>query len=187
MQSIVYFLVDGAEIKVGFTTDFARRLAEYRRTRPDIQIIGTIPGDLAKEKSIQRAMEAHVLHGEWFRDSPEARAAVDLVLLQSHEPPEEFDYDWFGRIVREVFADCDPGVSLHETTGAELRSCYRYASGRVRPPHSVLRSLLRSEYGWRVLQLLMRDCSSPWWLEMCRAVEVPASEAASFISEEMFG
>jgi hypothetical protein len=67
---VVYFIeAIGVEmIKVGFTRDLPKRLADLKTALPiDLRVLTTMPGDRETEARIQAALAEHRVRGEWFR------------------------------------------------------------------------------------------------------------------------
>lgn len=72
-KSVVYFarrIVDGA-IKIGFTSDVARRLRELRKESSRHELISARPGDKPDELALHARFASDCLGGEWFRPSAE--------------------------------------------------------------------------------------------------------------------
>lgn len=73
--------------------------------------------------------------------------------------------NWFRRLARSLWRK-KPGAALAYLLGQpEDRNHHRWAAGDVEPKASVLRSLLRSKDGERVLEFVMHGCREPWWTE----------------------
>lgn len=69
-KGYVYFIqgLCGGAIKIGFSKNPEKRLAELQTGYPDsLTIILMIPGTEATERAIHREFEASRLKGEWFR------------------------------------------------------------------------------------------------------------------------
>lgn len=83
--TIVYFAGDEptASIKIGQTTDLARRLGELRsgvsRLRPAFRYLATMPGTVNDELSLHELFDAQALGGEWFSPSDELLALIGSV------------------------------------------------------------------------------------------------------------
>lgn len=75
----VYLISADGRLKIGFTTDLARRLAEYRSYIPNIQLVATIGGDRKVENALHRELAEFRLEREWFRDVPEVRKLFETV------------------------------------------------------------------------------------------------------------
>ena len=59
----IYFARSGDLIKIGFTTNLHRRMAELR---PD-EVLATLPGTMRDEKALHHRFGPHWVDGEWFR------------------------------------------------------------------------------------------------------------------------
>jgi hypothetical protein len=53
-------------------------------------------------------------------------------------------------------------------TGANERSCYRYAEGSRDPTVPFLRRLIQSEYGLPFHAAFMDGCRAEWWVSLQR-------------------
>lgn len=84
------------------------------------------------------------------------------------------DGDWFKEAAQALLTK--PGLELHLITGFEESQCYRYASGRARPPAYFLRALLRSEQGGPFMAILMRGSDALWWRAYVRGLRIAAAE-----------
>jgi hypothetical protein len=71
-EQVVYFALFGERIKIGTTTNPARRLANL----PYEEILCVIPGDRTTEREMHRRFAAHRIQGEWFHDCQEIRAYI---------------------------------------------------------------------------------------------------------------
>lgn len=79
----VYFVqgVAGGPIKIGTSSDVADRVRTLQCASPVLlQVIGVVAGDQRLEQVLHRRLTSHRLHGEWFADVPEVRAAIAEVL-----------------------------------------------------------------------------------------------------------
>jgi len=75
---MIYFLsaktADGPRIKVGWTTEFERRLSQIRRGNAcQIEVIGTMPGTEEDEQEMLKEISDYRDHHEWFVDCPGLR------------------------------------------------------------------------------------------------------------------
>jgi hypothetical protein len=78
-EGFVYFVQAGAggPIKVGWSQDVARRIAELQTANAHrLLLLGTLPGRMEKEAAVHTALAHLRLEGEWFRDAPELRALL---------------------------------------------------------------------------------------------------------------
>lgn len=74
----VYFLrrSDGL-IKIGYTANFESRLRSLTKAHGVLEILRVLNGDRFRERELHGRFVQHNEFGEWFRDSPELRAAID--------------------------------------------------------------------------------------------------------------
>lgn len=76
------------------------------------------------------------------------------------------DENWFPDMCRELLAK--PGLELHLLADIDERSCHRYASGDVKPPGGLVRTLLRGPRGEAFMAFLMHDSAENWWRDLQR-------------------
>lgn len=74
---------------------------------------------------------------------------------------------WFSALAERLWPS-KAAAALDHLTSADLRQCYRYASGRHQPPATLLVELLRGADGERVLDDLMRGSKAAWWADLDR-------------------
>ena len=77
----VYFVqsINEGPIKIGFTTNLARRIAQLNTgSSARLVIIASMPAGRAYERHLHRRLAAHRLHGEWFADCDEVRATMQV-------------------------------------------------------------------------------------------------------------
>jgi hypothetical protein len=75
----VYFIQgeSGGAIKVGFSTELAKRLSQLQTGFPDtLRLLLAIPGTQDREKAIHKRLSKYWLRGEWYKDTPEVREAM---------------------------------------------------------------------------------------------------------------
>ncbi len=73
-RAIVYFVERDTDraIKIGWTSDIARRLLEFRtKQKTDVLLLAAIPGDKPLEQRLQARFAADHIEREWFRPSAE--------------------------------------------------------------------------------------------------------------------
>lgn len=76
---VVYFVQarSGGPIKIGTTRDLQRRLASMQAGSPvELVVLATVPGDSRTENALHKRLTKYRLHGEWFLDTEEVRAAM---------------------------------------------------------------------------------------------------------------
>lgn len=75
---VVYFIqCDGGPIKIGVALNVTDRLQTLQCGSPvKLRVIGCLAGGYELEAKLHRRLAAYRLHGEWFVDSPEVRAAL---------------------------------------------------------------------------------------------------------------
>jgi hypothetical protein len=74
------YLVEGAgRLKIGVTTNVRSRMTSLRGSSPvPLDLLAHINGGRTLEAHLHERFRAHRLHGEWFEDRPEIRAAFGL-------------------------------------------------------------------------------------------------------------
>jgi hypothetical protein len=93
---MIYFLSaktsEGSRIKVGWTTEFERRLSAIRRGNAcQIEVIGVIAGTEEQEKELHAEIGEDRDHHEWYYDSPELRQWIARQMYPEGPVGSEFD------------------------------------------------------------------------------------------------
>jgi hypothetical protein len=77
-MSNIYFISDGASIKIGRSKSVGARFRSLEIGNPnDLQLIACVDGGSSEEKAIHRELEQFRLRGEWFADCAQVREAID--------------------------------------------------------------------------------------------------------------
>jgi len=66
-KGVVYFVLFGDRIKIGFTTSMETRM----RVIPHDKILATMPGTISTERQMHKRFKEHRVNGEWFTPAPE--------------------------------------------------------------------------------------------------------------------
>lgn len=78
----VYYVKNGDQIKIGFTTNLSQRLRQYP---PNVEILGVEYGDEDLEKQRHEQFSAYLAYGrEWFRDTQEIRDHITTLPPMTH-------------------------------------------------------------------------------------------------------
>lgn len=82
---MIYFVeMEGSKaIKIGFTAndDVSRRLAQLQTGQPArLNLLGTIPGDMAAEKALHAEFAGYRANGEWFEGPPIFRRFLEYMI-----------------------------------------------------------------------------------------------------------
>lgn len=89
MSGKVYFIAAPGRIKIGWTTQPEKRLAQLRYTDMDeLSVLGVIDGSRSLERRIHNLVDKHRRRGEWFADVPEVRAIVNDAIAGHITDPE---------------------------------------------------------------------------------------------------
>jgi hypothetical protein len=70
-QARVYFALSGAEVKIGVAINPIDRIQAMRTVRPDIRLLGDMPGGPEREAQLHKRFEVFHIAGEWFRFTKE--------------------------------------------------------------------------------------------------------------------
>lgn len=105
-QSYVYFFkpcgVDGP-IKIGCSESPEDRMATFAAWSPwPLEMIGRVPGTTKDEIYLHRCFWQVRSHGEWFRSSPELRAAIHRVLVLGVVPRDIVPDEMLGTPQRKL-------------------------------------------------------------------------------------
>jgi hypothetical protein len=77
MKRHIYFAQCKDRIKIGISRHVVERLSAIRTAAGEpIDLIATVEGNAAVEKALHKKLRPYHLDGEWFRDCPEVRAAI---------------------------------------------------------------------------------------------------------------
>ena len=84
-QGVVYFVQSGGHIKIGWTSDLAKRMRAYP---PGSVLMAVMPGDRSEEARLHRKFAVHRTHGrEWYPLAAEITRFIDQVVAEHGEPP----------------------------------------------------------------------------------------------------
>lgn len=76
-QGFVYFISDGEQVKIGFTTNIEkRRKALQTSSAFDLALLAAIPGPDCLEKELHQEFRRYRLRGEWFKFSAPIREYI---------------------------------------------------------------------------------------------------------------
>jgi hypothetical protein len=92
----VYFALSGEEVKIGVAINPIDRIQAMRTVRPDIRLLGDMPGGPEREAQLHKHFEAFHIAGEWFRFTKELADFVKTErsvikykpYISIHEPQE---------------------------------------------------------------------------------------------------
>lgn len=80
----IYFIRagDSGNIKIGYTSGSAQNRMRQLQTGNifDLELLGTIPGEMRDEKSMHEVLSDYSLRGEWFRPDPEFIELVNKMI-----------------------------------------------------------------------------------------------------------
>lgn len=77
---MIYIIKTGSFVKIGYTTNVARRLGQLQSANPEpLELIDSIPGTLAVERSIHEKLSPYRSEGgnEWYKLTPEVTEFVN--------------------------------------------------------------------------------------------------------------
>lgn len=81
----VYFVRSGGYIKIGWTSDLAKRMRAYP---PDTTLLAVMPGTRKDERATHRRFAHLLTHGrEWFPLAPQILEHIDQVVAEHGAPP----------------------------------------------------------------------------------------------------
>lgn len=117
-DGIIYYMITCCRIKIGYTTNLPRRMAELC---PD-ELLATERGTRDTEQARHRQFQAYRVRGEWFRDCPALRAHVAAVKAGHHSAATDMPGERF----------IDTETALKWTGRPNRQTLYRWASeGRI--------------------------------------------------------
>lgn len=134
----VYFAqTESGPIKVGFSLNTARRIANIQTTIPEkLSLLATVRGTLRTELYFHDLLRSHKMTGEWYRPDP----AVLLIVDGVRESGEGAVPDEYG------VSDTDSARADVTEHGDFMRVCQDYCSaiaGPRRPRESVRAQMIR--------------------------------------------
>lgn len=138
----VYFAECNGAIKIGFTATLAKRITHLQTASAfPVTLIDAVAGDRATEQALHRKLDAFRLEGEWFKDCPEVRAAIQNSLNNFPAIPA----GQRATRKRRKFADVakvlwpkKPAAHLAGIAGVNMRTAERWLSGECEPPAVVI-------------------------------------------------
>jgi len=85
---MIYFIMSGDLVKIGYSNDPKRRLAMLSTGCPtECRLIGVMPGDKAKESELHKRFASERVRGEWFNFTVEMNILLGEHAV--HVPPKE--------------------------------------------------------------------------------------------------
>jgi hypothetical protein len=77
-ESVVYFVAVRGFVKIGWTTDWPKRLASLQGANPEkLEILLILGRPAIYEKTLHTTFAEHRGNGEWFKDCHEIRAFIE--------------------------------------------------------------------------------------------------------------
>lgn len=133
MKTVVYFIRDGASIKIGITSDLTSRLATIRKDgHKDAEFIAGVRGNHALERALHKKLHQHALGGEWFRDCRDVQAAMQNTLNNFEQVDIDLPIRRNNSIMSEVARLLWPrntAPQLASVTGCSTRAAEHWLSG----------------------------------------------------------
>lgn len=108
-EGVIYYIRSGGHIKIGWTSDLAKRMRAYP---PDTTLLAVEPGTRKDENRTHKRFAHLLTHGrEWFPLAPQILEHIDRVKAEHGEPPQvDFSAKRATRIV---------GPRLHNYVGGQ--------------------------------------------------------------------
>ena len=101
----VYYLQAGGHIKIGWTSDLAKRMRAYP---PGSTLLAVHPGTRADEAAAHRRFAAHRTHGrEWYPLAADLMRHIDRVVAEHGAPPA---VDFAGKVAEVPRPHSNPGT-----------------------------------------------------------------------------
>lgn len=146
MERQVYFAQCGEKIKIGVTVNARDRLQQLRQgAGAPIKLLACVAGGYDTEAALHKKLAPHRVDGEWFRDCPEVRAAMQNTLnnFPAVEPRE-----WSKKRAEKFKAVCrilwptNTAEVISKIAGADSRTGTRWLNGHSEAPASVYAAIL---------------------------------------------
>lgn len=88
-DGVVYFIRSGDAVKIGKTTNLARRRQQI--SAPNAELMATEPGYTRRERQLHRRFAIHRINGEWFLLAPPLTAYINALREAQTPPPASAD------------------------------------------------------------------------------------------------
>lgn len=142
----IYFAASKGEIKIGISRDVKQRLTQLKTARGELELLGTIKGDLDLERAFHKKLKPYHVHGEWFRDCAEVRAAIThgFNCFEEAEPSipkrDGAKMKWIG--IARLLWPKKTASHLASITGKDERTGKRYLEGQNEPPGAIVAAIV---------------------------------------------
>jgi excisionase family DNA binding protein len=141
----VYFLGGcPGYVKIGFTTELARRVAELQPGSPyRLELLAyLINGTFADEKAYHRHFHSHRAEGEWFRLCPEIDREIGrLKALYAIHSMHAADRNGWSVVINQMLAAGFAPADIRRVTAASTRAFNRWLAGADAPREATRRRL----------------------------------------------
>jgi uncharacterized protein with beta-barrel porin domain len=143
----IYFARTADQIKVGVSKNPQARLVQLaQQCATPLSLIGTIKGDVRREKSIHKTLAPYRVQGEWYRDCPEVHATIQNCFnnFDLSDGSIAARQDHFATAWKAIFPH-KAAEELAARSGCSVRSAFKQLSGEHHPSAQSIKAL--SELG----------------------------------------
>lgn len=147
MSTNIYFAECLGRIKIGMARNVKLRLSALRSgAGAPVNLIASVVGTSSVERALHRKLTAYRIDGEWYRDCPEVRAAIQNSLNNFPSPgnPREHARSGsrrFGAVAKALWPR-KTAAHLAALSGRDERTANRWLSGEFEPPAVVFAAIL---------------------------------------------
>jgi hypothetical protein len=149
----VYFVQAGAGglIKIGFTENLKRRLANIKTSCPDMRLLTVIDGDKSAESAFHFRFKSSRVEGEWFSPSADILEFIET-------QPKVVEISTHNKLDRKLFASAHPlarwiksegitGTEFAIRAGLAQSMISMICTGAKKPGREVMQAIRNATFG----------------------------------------
>lgn len=146
-RQLVYFALCEDRIKIGISQNIGKRLSQLRTgAAAPITLLAACEGGAGVEKALHRKLRQFHIDGEWYRDCPDLRAAIQNSLnnfpaAKPHQISGRPRGRKFGDVARVLWPQ-RTAAHIAGLAGCDERTGKRWLAGEIEPPGIVLAAIL---------------------------------------------
>lgn len=147
MARQIYFAECEGKIKVGIAKNVKSRLSQLRTgSAAPLTLIASVAGSLPIERALHKKLRPFHISGEWYRDCPEIRAAIQNSLNNfpagaAAEAIRKQTSSKF-KAVANILWPVKTAAHIAAIAGVDERSAARWLSGYCEPPAVVIAAIV---------------------------------------------
>lgn len=94
---MIYLIKSGDYLKIGYTNNLAKRIANYETDNPNFIVLDTKEGTTSDEKILHKLCQPWLHRNEWFKDVPEVRKFWD-----DYQDSTEYQIDKLQKEIKDL-------------------------------------------------------------------------------------